>query len=327
MRMKAFALVAALAALFPVRSFALNANGRVTIAVIGKSESNPVFRLTHAGAVQAGKDLSAQLHLNVQVLWETPKVEDAQAQADQIHRLVLQGVDGIAVACSDRRRLTEAIDAAVDAGIPVATFNSDAEGSKRCYYFGADNHAAGVTMMGELGKAMGGKGVIAILAGNPHAPNLQQRAQGVRDAAAKFPDVVVRGTYYCEEKPEAAAARIAEIMAANPDIAGWALVGGYSLYAPNAYHWKPGQVKVVAVASMPQQLDYVRQGYVQAIVVQASYDWGYRSVDQLVRKIAQHRDPDPAMEIAASAVVTPENVDAYARRVASQLAQGVAFVP
>ena len=110
---------------------------------------------------------------------------------------MLSGAEGIAVACSDANKLTDAINAAVDSGVPVATFDSDAPASKRFVTYGVDDISCGVQTMDELAKVMNGRGVVAILAGNQNAPNLQLRVRGVREAA-KILDI----EKYLDRKPK-----------------------------------------------------------------------------------------------------------------------------
>ena len=58
--------------------------------------------------------------------------------------------------------------------------------------FGVDDVKCGEQVMEELAKIMNGKGVVAILAGNQNAPNLQKRVQGDEHQAAEDPDDLLR---------------------------------------------------------------------------------------------------------------------------------------
>src|SRR4051794_16261405 len=147
-----------------------------TIGLVAKSQGNPVFQAARVGANDAAKELGAKYGIQIKVDWRTPNEEDAQKQAEAIEQLALSGADGIAVSCSDANKLTDAINSAVKSGIPVATFDSDAPASKRFVTYGVDDVKCGEQVMEELARLMGGKGVVAILAGNQNAPNLQKRA-------------------------------------------------------------------------------------------------------------------------------------------------------
>jgi ribose transport system substrate-binding protein len=299
----AFGLVAGLQA-EPKKSY--------TIGLVAKSQGNPVFQAARVGATDAAKDLGKKYGITIKIDWRTPNEEDAQKQAEAIEQLVLAGADGIAVSCSDANKLTDAINSAVKNGVPVATFDSDAPASKRFVTYGVDDEKCGEQVMDELAKIMDGKGVVAILAGNQNAPNLQKRVQGVKNAAKKYPGIKIRDTYYHKETPQDAAAKVEQVMQANPDVTGWAMIGGWPLFTDNALKWQPGTVKCVSVGALPPELAYLRSGHVQLLLAQQVYEWGYRSTEHLINKIHLKKNPGSVKDISALVPVTKENVDAFA---------------
>ena len=314
--MKRLLLLAAAAALvLPGRA----AERTLTIGLVAKSQGNPVFQAARVGAENAARELGAKYNMTVKIDWRTPNEEDAQKQADAIEQLVLAGADGIAVSCSDANKLTDAINSAVNNGVPVATFDSDAPNSKRFVTYGVDDIECGKQTMEELAKAMGGKGVVAILAGNQNAPNLQRRVQGAKEAAAKYPDLKIRDVFYHKETPQDAAAKVEQVMQANPDITGWAMIGGWPLYTENAIKWQPGTVQCVSVDALPAQLAYIRSGHVPVLLAQQCYEWGHRTVELLVDKIVFKKDPPAVKEISALIPVTKDNVDAFGKNWAKWL--------
>jgi ribose transport system substrate-binding protein len=162
--------------------------------------------------------------------------------------------------------------------------------------YGTADKECGELIMDELGKEMGGKGVVAILAGNQNAPNLQARAKGVRDECAKkFPGITILDTYYHKETPADAAAKVEQVMEANPQITGWAMIGGWPLFTKNALKWAPGTVKCVAVDALRPELSYLEDGHVNLLLAQQCYMWGYQSVTLLVDKIVNHKTPPAAL--------------------------------
>src|SRR5438045_3716758 len=284
-----------------------------TLGLIAKSQGNPVFQAARVGAMDAARDLGAKNGLTVKIDWRTPNDEDAQKQAEAIEQLVLAGADGIAVSCSDANKLTDAINSAVKNGVPVATFDSDAPNSKRFVTYAIDDVKCGERVMEELAGFMGGTGIVAILAGKQNAPNLQKRVQGVKNVARKYPGISIRDVYYHKETPQDAAAKVEQVMQANPDITGWAMVGGWPLFTDNALKWQPGTVKCVSVDALPPELQYLRSGHVQLLLAQQVYDWGYRSVEHLINKIHLKKDPPSAKDVGALIPVTRANVDEFAK--------------
>ncbi len=162
------------------------------IGVIAKSEGNPVFKAARVGAEDAAKELGKKYNVEIEILWRTPAEEDAQKQAGFIEQLSVLGVHGIAISCSDATKVTNAIDKAVESGVQIVCFDSDAPKSKRFAYYGVDDVECGKAVMRELAKQLGDTGgKIGIIAGNQTAPNLQARVRGVKEELAKYPKLTL----------------------------------------------------------------------------------------------------------------------------------------
>lgn len=264
------------------------------ITMIAKSSNNPVFLAARTGAEAAAKELSPSVGRKIEIDWRTPPNEDGQVQAQRIAQAVAEGTDAILISCSDAAKVTGAIDDAVAKGVPVMTFDSDAPKSKRFAFYGTDDVDAGKMVMDELAAQLGGKGRIAILAGNPNAPNLQRRAQAVRDRAKEYPNIVVVDTFYHVETPQDATKAVLGAMAANPDIDGWAMVGGWPLFATTLLtDLDPTRVRVVAVDCLPAQMAYVDKGIARVLLAQPTYEWGHTSVKLMIDKLILGKDVAP----------------------------------
>lgn len=302
----------------PTTSTAGGGSKKIVIGLVAKSQANDVFQAAYAGAKAAAKELGPKYGVEVEIDWQTPQTEDAQKQADFVEALRRRQVAGIAVSCSHAETLTPAINDAVDKGVVVICFDSDAPASKRFCYYGTDDVTCGQKVMAELAEVMGKKGTIAILAGNEAAPNLQKRVQGVREELAKYPEMkelggTGKGVFYHEETPEKAAQRVQDAQRSNPDIQGWAFVGGWPLFTKDALPWPPGSVKVVSVDALPPQLGYLKSGHVAALYAQDCYGWGHRSVELLLEKIVNQKDPPSVRVIDPLTRVTKETADDYAK--------------
>src|SRR5437773_5177989 len=128
------------------------------IAMVAKSSTNPVFLSARTGAEAAAKDLSKKHDIEVVIDWRTPPTEDGQVQAQRIAQAVNEGADAVLISCSDAAKVTGAINDAVDRGVPVMTFDSDAPQSKRFAFYGVDDVKTGEAVMRELAVQMNGKG-------------------------------------------------------------------------------------------------------------------------------------------------------------------------
>ena len=284
------------------------------IAMIAKSATNPIFMSARKGAETAAQELAQKHGIPIEIVWMTPPDEDGQVQAQNIAQAVKDGVSAILISCSDAGKVTPAIDDAVARGVPVMTFDSDAAESKRFAFYGVDDEKTGETLMRELAAVMRRKGSVAVLAGNENAPNLRKRVDGVKKEAAKNPGIKIVGIFNHLETVKDAAAELVRAQKANPQIQGWAMVGGWPLFTPRLLKdLEPAKVKIVAVDALPAQLVYVDEGLAPVLLAQPTYLWGYVSVQRIIDKV--HLKQEVPEIIPMDVVrVTKDNLGTWARQ-------------
>ena len=286
----------------------------IKIAMIAKSSTNPVFLSARTGAEAAAKEMSQKHNVPVEIVWLTPPAEDGQVQAQRLAQAVNEGATAALISCSDAGKVTGAINDAVARGVPVMTFDSDAPESQRFAFYGVDDMKTGQSVMDELAAQMGGKGSIAILAGNQNAPNLRKRVDGVKEAAKKYPGIKVVETFYHVETPQDAAAEVIRAQNAYPQIQGWAMIGGWPLFTQTLLtDLDPKKVKIVAVDALPAELAYVDKGLAPVLLAQPTYLWGYESVQRIVQKVHLKQDVPEIipMELVR---VSKESLGSWARQ-------------
>jgi ribose transport system substrate-binding protein len=166
----------------------------INITMVAKSSTNPVFISAKIGAESAAEELSEKYSMiDVNVQWRTPKFESALGQEERILNAIEERTHAIIVSCSDDSILTSAINAAVDSGIAVMTFDSDAPNSKRFAFYGPNDEEIGENVMNELAKLIGEEGQIAILGGNKSGPKIQNRVKGVLYAVKNYSNIRIVG--------------------------------------------------------------------------------------------------------------------------------------
>ena len=293
----------------PVRS------GGLKIVMIAKNTTNPIFVSARKGAEAAARELAEKHGVRIEIVWMTPDREDGELQASAIAQAVRDRASAILISCSDPARTTAAINNAVDRGVPVMTFDSDAADSKRFAFYGVDDEKLGQTVMRELAGQIRKRGPVAILAGNADAPNLRKRVDGVKKEAALHPDIQIVGTFNHPETPADAAAEVSRAQAANPQIQGWAMVGGWALVTPRLMkELDPKKVKIVAVNALPAQLPFVENGLAPVLLALPTYNWGYVSVQRIVDKVHLKQNVPtiiPPMDVVR---VTKDNLGTWARQ-------------
>ncbi|MFH0990252.1 MAG: substrate-binding domain-containing protein [bacterium] len=262
--------------------------------MIAKIGTSPVFQAANTGAHVAAKELGPQYQTEIIIDWQSPQnSENVKEQAATIEKFIRARVDAIAIACTDAEYLTPYIDKAVAQGIPVLCFDSDAPTSKRFAYYGANDIEFGKAMMKELATQLGGKGTIAVLAGNPKAFNQQQRLHGLKDELARYPGILLlpKNEFHNEETPQKAIEVLSRAYTANRSIKGWALFGSWAVTLKKSLPWSPGEVKAVCLQAVPNALIYVESGHIQVLVSVNCFKLGYESVKIIADKVLRNQSP------------------------------------
>jgi ribose transport system substrate-binding protein len=277
---------------------------KLRFAVMPKTLDLPVFNYAKTGA-----EREAAKRGNIEIIWRAPESADQIRQKEILESFITQKVDGIAISCLNGDFLTDTINRAVDAGIPVVTWDADAPKSKRIAFYGVDDKAAGRIMGEQTVKLLGGKGTVAIIT-SIGAVNLAQRLEGVREVLAQNPGIKIVEVYDIKED----AVRSAEIIASGtnryPDLGAWISVGGWPVFTRNALNPVPATTKVISFDTIPPAPDLLKAGKVQVLLGQKYFGWGSESVRLLADIKAGKMPPSPIIDSGVD-VVTAANVDDY----------------
>lgn len=280
------------------------AGAKLRFAVIPKSLDMPVFNYAKIGAEREAAALG-----NVEVIWRGPENADQLRQKEILESFITQRVDGIAISCLNGDFLTETIDRAVAAGIPVVTWDSDAPKSRRLAFYGVDDVAAGRILGEQAATLLGGKGTVAIIT-SVGATNLERRLAGVREVLGRHPDMKIVEVYDIKED----AVRCGEIIASGtnryPDLGAWISVGGWPVFTRNALAAVPPGTKVISFDTVPPAPDLLKAGKVQVLLGQKYFGWGGESVRILADIKAGRMPPSPIIDSGVD-VVTAANVEQY----------------
>lgn len=307
--MRRFGVIVACAALVAAAcgggSSPANAPKRYRFALIPKSLDIPVFNYANEGAQQKAKALG-----DVDVEYRGPDHADGLKQKEILESFITQRVDGIAISVTDATFLTSTIDKAVDAGIPVVTWDSDAPTSKRFAFYGVDDYKSGQIMGEQTAKLLNGKGTVAFIT-SLGANNLARRLDGAKEALAKYPGIKIIETYDIQEDGVKCAAMIASGTNRYPDLGAWISVGGWPVFTANALTpVNPAKTKFVSFDTNPPAPDLLRAGKVQVLLGQKYFGWGSQPVQLLYDYIHGKKPANPIIDSGVD-VVTKDNLDQY----------------
>lgn len=118
-----------------------------------------------------------------------PETYDPQAEAKEFRDAVALKPAGLLVSVADAAVMKPEIDAAMSAGIPVITIDSDAPESQRLFFIGTNNLEAGRLGGGRVVEKLHGKGNVVFY--TMPQTNMEQRLKGYKDVFADHPGIKI----------------------------------------------------------------------------------------------------------------------------------------
>jgi len=258
---------------------------RLLVAVIPKGTTQEFWKGVRGGAVRAGREL------DVDVLWQGPiREDDREEQIRLVDSARTRGVSGIVLAPLDDKALRRPVSDATRAGIPVLIFDSGLDSQDYISLVETDNYKGG-RMAGEhLASLLGGKGPVIMLRLQEGSASTTQREQGFLDAIAAHPGItVVSSNQYAGASSEGGYRTSENLLAAFRASAG----GVAGIFCPNESTTfgmlralqninLAGTIRLVGFDSSDKVLQGLRDGQVDAVVLQDPVAMGYLGVKTMV---------------------------------------------
>jgi rhamnose transport system substrate-binding protein len=239
---------------------------QISVAFVPKLQGIPYFEAMNAGGKAAAEELG------IEWLYQGPTTADAAAQADIVRSFIQQGVDALIVAPNDPDSMAPLLQEAADAGIAVATSDTDAPSSVREVFVNqASVDGIGQGLTDALLEAMGGSGKYAIVSCGETAANLNAWIEVQKSyTAEKYPDAEIVDIVYAGEDQAAATSMATDLMNAHPDLTG--LVGECTSSAPGVAQavsdaGKTGTVFTVGLGTPQSMKPYLEDGSSSASIL------------------------------------------------------------
>lgn len=203
----------------------------------------------------------------------------------------------------------EVIDKAVDAGIPVITYVSDATvPGKRFCNVGQNAYSAGQTAGEAIADYTGGEGKIAVITGVFGAAQHEDRMNGALDYLKEnCPDIEVVGTVENKDSASTAYSQTMDFLTANPDLKVVYVTAGGTYGAAQAIQelGMTGKVGVVGYDHTPENMEYVYSGEIVAAVSQDPQGQAWDALTMLYNHIVSGTEYEEHFA-TDNIVVTPE---------------------
>ncbi|MDQ2834111.1 MAG: substrate-binding domain-containing protein [Acidobacteriota bacterium] len=177
-------VIALLGGVLPLLAGCTYHNKSEQFYLIATNTAVPYWKMAAAGFADAG----AQYGVSVDT--RGPAGLNAQGEVEEFRAMVARKPAGILVSVANSALMAPEIDAAIAAGIPVITIDSDSPESKRLYFIGTDNLEAGRLGGRRAAAQLNGKGNVVFFT-NPGQPNLDERLKGYKDIFAGYPGIKI----------------------------------------------------------------------------------------------------------------------------------------
>jgi ribose transport system substrate-binding protein len=290
-----------------------------TVAFITNNSSD-YWKAVRKGCEKADGELP-DVKLNFQYAFGGKTFE----QQTMINNVIdIDGADAVAVSPVDSAEEKFTINGAAKRAL-IITQDSDAPGTDRALYIGADNIAAG-RQAGELvKKALPAGGKIMVFVGKRESQNAKDRLQGLKEALegskVEVIDLLIDNNDKVQAKDNAA-----NTIKQYPDIAGmvglWSYNGPAILEAVKSAD-KVGKIKIVCFDDDKNTLEGIKAGSIFATVAQQPYEYGYQGMKLIASILRGDRSviPEDKKVIIPSVIIQRENLDEYNSKL-QQLAAG-----
>jgi ribose transport system substrate-binding protein len=287
------------------------------IAVIVKTGNSSFWQNVQTGAMAAQTELKAQTpKLSVTFLGAQSE-SNINEEINIVQSAVDRGVKAIVLAPSDVTALQPVVKTAKDAGIPVIIIDSKLNGVASQYtaFLATDNKAAGEacakTMIDLLSKKGITEGKIQVMSYVQGVGSEIGRVGGFNDYIKANSKFTLLQTQYSNADMPTALNQTTNVLAANPD-----LVGIFGANEPTAIGMGTaikqaglsGKIVAIGFDGNSVLAGFVRDGTLDAIAVQSSFNMGYLGVKNAYDVAFAGKTVQPYVD-TGFLMVTKDNID------------------
>jgi ribose transport system substrate-binding protein len=271
-----------------------------TLAVFTKNRVNPAYAAARLAADRVAAEAGARA---VHFVPETP---DHVGQQKALVGEALAAVpDAVVFVPVDDRQMVPDLARFAQAGIPVVTCINRMEG-KVVSFVGSDDVGVGQTAAKALLDGLGPDALIVAIEGTPAAPTSRDRTLGLHKVLSERPTVRLLGsaTGYFQQGP--ARQEMMRLLAEHTEIDGvWAANDVMAFGVLEALAAAGRSAKVVGVNGLPEAIDHIERGTLQASVDFSAFNIAGIAAHAALRHL--RGEPVPASIMVPAALIDGTN--------------------
>lgn len=261
----------------------------------------------------------AQYPDNVDCEVTGPTKMDAPTAISMFEGLLAKNPSGMALVPNPQDPWTPILNQYAEEAKIIMVANGDSPGTPRQAYFGADEIQFGRAEAQAVIDAGITEGLVIIGSCYPPALPLQLRDQGAREIFADYPDIVVE-TFDSTAEQTTNYAFWENTVTANPDIV--AGIGLCTFEGPTFADLMPNLneegIEFVTVTAdlIPETLDAIENGYVDAAIGQHPYLQGYLPMYFMIEHVVNGAELPAGQVLLPAEIVTIDNLESVKERAA-----------
>lgn len=254
------------------------AEGGGNYVLVPKNLGNPYFDTANQGAQEAAEELG------VDVTYQGSSVADATEQIQLLNSLIAQNVDGLAISANDADALVPTGQEAMDAGIPVVTWDSAiAPEGRDVHVSQAEAEGIGDVQIQMASELADGEGQIAILSATSTAPNQNEWIEFMQEELEnpEYEGLELVTTVYGDDEDEKSYNEAQGLMQTYPDlevIIAPTTVGIAASARAVQDADRVSEVFVTGLGTPNQMREYVKSGAAPMFALWNPSDLGYLAI-------------------------------------------------
>ncbi|RWD73874.1 ABC transporter substrate-binding protein [Mesorhizobium sp.] len=278
MKLFGMGMAAAIVAMLPCYAAAQDVHPKVELVLgiqIGFHEA--IACGARAAADKFGADITVQAAKNYGPADQVPLLNSVLARKP----------DFIILDPTNRTALVAPLKDVVAQGVKVIAIDTTLDDtSMLTAHIGTDNIEVGRQLAQALAKQIGDKkGKVIMIGSSPGISTVDQRIQGFEQEIVKFKNLEFIGTQYAGNEVSQAQNMFSSILSANPDLIGVASPSENPTMGVAGAIRNAGVSDAVSAAGVDAseaQIELLREGMIDALVIQQPYEIGFKAVESAV---------------------------------------------
>ena len=262
------------------------------IGVIVQATETPFMHMLLQGVEDAQQALATY---GAEVLVRSSIGLEASEQLKMIDSLVEQGISGLAIAPADDMRLKKRINALIESGIPVITFNADIDDTDRLCFVGQNSELAGRTCAGLLNAMTHEHGLVLPISGYQYNHSHALRIKGFCTELKKsFPHIRALPAVYCQDDDALTEALTEQTLRSHPELTAVFVAAGGQGGVCDALErtGHADSVRVICFDLIPNNIKKLLDSRIDFLVGQDAHTQGFQPIMLLFDYLFSNKMPE-----------------------------------